>query len=73
VIGSTCGVLLHVCERGARARGVLVNWTDLANYQQLGIASPQAWHASRMVAIYDYDAYGGLRRAASGTMSNDGG
>jgi RHS repeat-associated protein len=34
-----------------------------AEQKQVGIASPQAWHLSRMVAIYDYDAYGGLRRA----------
>jgi RHS repeat-associated protein len=43
--------------------GQLLDWTPLENWQQLGLSSAADWHASRIVAAYDYDAFGRLRRA----------
>ncbi|MBU0716812.1 MAG: RHS repeat-associated core domain-containing protein [Planctomycetes bacterium] len=38
--------------------GQLVDWADIADWQQKGLTGPTDWHADRLVAHYEYDPYG---------------
>jgi len=38
--------------------GQLIDWAPIADWQSLGLSSANDWHASRLVARYEYDAYG---------------
>lgn len=38
--------------------GQFIDWRPIGNWQSLGLSSANDWHASRLAARYEYDAYG---------------
>ncbi|MCG8406928.1 MAG: hypothetical protein MI923_17155 [Phycisphaerales bacterium] len=42
----------------------LIDWTDLADYASLGLSAANEWHASRIVAHYEYDPFGNLQTSS---------